>query len=603
LCAGGSVRGFATGGSTELYKYESDSLSTANVGETEKKEKKNNRSTQNRKEKIFIHKEKNRKKYNTNLKKKEKTKKHLPKIKISRKYKLFMKLKKRRVSYVRSRNRKRNFVPLILFVGSVSLIIFLLIKLIGLFFSGGDSAVAELQVIQGRAEFYFAEKKKESIWTPAYSEQKFLEGDSLRTQNGGKVALKLFGTTVLFLEENTEIKFEKLEDGKKKNVKIRLSSGRIWAKVSDDDFGKEKSKSVFAIETMRARMNVRETIFDFETREDKDVVRLMKGKVDVDVFHEEGNPKKFTNVAVGVGQRLVLSSENLEKIKNGAGEGVLEIVEADFIESDWHLENLEQFSPDETLQIRKRIEMNEPKIDKTLASNFPAPEILSPASGTRIPVHQDSIEIVGTAPDNTIQIIINGYTLTKYQAGDKKWSYFATRKFGTISPGENKYEIYAVARDGKKSPAAILNIFAEVVGTNIAPTPSVEQTPVPAETPVSTMADEKKNESQQNNPAESFSAPVIIFPPASTGETFYQTSSDVVTITGEVSENTQSIEVNGFKLQRFSPGTKSFRYIANAKPGFENMKEGENVYEIVAIGPNNFRKSITVKILYTPVKF
>ena len=71
-------------------------------------------------------------------------------------------------------------------------------------------------------------------------------------------------------------------------------------------------------------------------------------------------------------------------------------------------------------------------------------------------------------------------------------------------------------------------------------------------------------------------------------------------ITGDVDSTTQAIEVNGFRLQKFSPGDTSFSYIANATYG--NLREGLNTFTIIAFGPSNQQSQSEVKIIYTPLE-
>ncbi|NJP03806.1 hypothetical protein HC823_00825 [Candidatus Gracilibacteria bacterium] len=65
-----------------------------------------------------------------------------------------------------------------------------------------------------------------------------------------------------------------------------------------------------------------------------------------------------------------------------------------------------------------------------------------------------------------------------------------------------------------------------------------------------------------------------------------------------MSEDTNAVEVNGFRLKKYTPGEKIFRYTANANYG--NMQEGENIFEIIAFGPNDQRSKTAIKVAYQP---
>lgn len=440
-----------------------------------------------------------------------------------------------------------------------------------------EAASMELQILKGRAEFTFSDS---ADWAPAYSEQKFLEGDSIRTAGNTRISLEFLGGNMVFLNENSELQILELEEKSsgKKTVVLSLVQGEMWTHASGDAFV-DDSKSKFTVQTGRLLVHVRGTIFDLSTTTTQDTLRLVKGNVDVDVFTGEGK-KDFVNVKVGVGQKFVASNASLELLQ--AGQEVLEIIDTDFIYSEWHLQNLERFSPQEATQIRRRIEVTAPVAASAEASlptsdDLESPTILSPQNGTRIPANQEAVQIEGTAPLKAVQIVVNGYTLTRFQPGDRKWAYFGSTKFGTLLPGENKYSVVAISRDGKKSPPAEVTVFFE--GAGAVATEDV------GEEVVSTI--------------DEFKAPVVTRPTIIDGGDPYQTSSDIVTIAGIVDPKTNAIEVNGFRLQKFQPGQTEFSYIANARYG--NMEKGENVYEIVAFGPDGKRATKTITVVYTPV--
>ncbi len=288
---------------------------------------------------------------------------------------------------------------------------------------------------------------------------------------------------------------------------------------------------------------------------------------------------------------------------------VLEIIDNDFIKSEWHLKNLEQFFQTEASEIRRQIEIDTQKKEalkkaEALASGedgddletsdeMESPKFLSPAEGERIPAEKESIQVEGIAPEKAVQIIVNGYTLTKFEPGDRKWTYFAAKKFGTLIEGENLFSVVAVSREGKKSQPAVLKIFYDGT-TTITPNTTEDSTPdaTPPE-PTSSI----------NN----FIAPEIVNPIVADPTAPYQTSAAVVTIKGLVDAKTNSVLVtnmsidpdNHFKLAKFKAGDTEFSYIANANYG--NMKKGENIFAIQAIGPDGKSATTNVKIFYTPL--
>ncbi len=485
---------------------------------------------------------------------------------------------RRRRSVNFSRRKKINFTPIIILLILGFLFFWTGKMLLGVLFGGGRDEIAsmQLQILNGRAEFSLTENAE--TWTPAYSDQTFLAGDTIRTIGNSRVSLEFLGGNVIFLGPETEFKISKLEQKSsgKKTFLATLAKGTIWARVSDDDFGAEK-KSKFIIETNRLKLYVRGTIFSLSNIDIQNVVRLIKGNVDVDIIDGEENPQ---NIKVGVGQKLVVNDETLQKIKNK--EDVLEIIDNEFIESEWHLQNLDRFLPQEAAQIRRRIEISAAtKPVSNIPANpageeMPSPEIISPKNGDKIPASLENLKIEGTAPTNTVQIVVNDYTLTKFLPGDRKWSYFASNKFGTLIPGENTFTVIAISRDGRKSKPASISVTYE--GT-------------------------KQIKMNLNDALESsindFSAPVVIKPTVLSYDEPYQTSAPVVTISGLVDPKTNAVEINGFKLKKFTLGQTDFQYIANANYG--NLKIGENLFKIVAFGPDGKTSETDIKIHYSPI--
>ncbi|MCF7905815.1 FecR family protein [Candidatus Gracilibacteria bacterium] len=483
--------------------------------------------------------------------------------------------RRRKQTFIRRRRRK-NYIPLITFLVALGFVLWLGVRFFSLLFSDvrSESTAAEIQILKGRAEFTLIES---DAWTPVYSEQKFLEGDSLRTAPASRISLEFLGGNMIFLDENSELFLQRLEEKSsgKKYVTLVLRSGRMWARVLDDSF-KMGSDSSFVVETSRLRVHVRGTIFDLSTNAVQDSLQLIKGNVDADILEIE--QKK--NIQVGVGQKLVVSPASLEQMREGAD--VLGIIDAEFIESEWHLGNLERFFPQEAAQIRRRIELTAPssrpiESSEPVSSDLEPPRILTPADGTRIPASQDALRIEGTAPLEAAQIVVNGYTLTRFQPGDRKWVYFAATKFGTLVGGENKFSIVAVKRDGSRSVPTEITVFYE--GETQETVPSMGNSEEPS--------------------GDVFQAPVITRPAVIVSGEPYQTSSEVVTILGIVDPRTNAVDVNGFRLQKFQPGQTEFSYIANAN--YNNMKQGENVYEITAFGPDGKKATTSITIVYTPI--
>lgn len=69
--------------------------------------------------------------------------------------------------------------------------------------------------------------------------------------------------------------------------------------------------------------------------------------------------------------------------------------------------------------------------------------------------------ISGTAPENTAKILVNDFALSKYKAGDTKWSYIAATSLGTLKKGNNIFTFRALDEDGEEIGRRSLTISYE----------------------------------------------------------------------------------------------------------------------------------------------
>ena len=70
----------------------------------------------------------------------------------------------------------------------------------------------------------------------------------------------------------------------------------------------------------------------------------------------------------------------------------------------------------------------------------------------------------------------------------------------------------------------------------------------------------------------------------------WTTTSEPITITGTAPENTKSIIVNDYELQKYVPGDPGWSYVAASK--FDSLENGENVYNIYTVDFNGNKELI-----------
>jgi len=504
------------------------------------------------------------------------------------------------------RRRRRNWWPWLIFVLVAGLFLWAILQFFMVLFSNvrSESVSAELQVERGRAEFLLPEK---ADWNPAFSEQTFLEGDAIRTAKNSQVTLSFLEDNKLILDQNTELKIIELsqKSSGKTLATFELMRGQVWGQINDTAFGATED-SMLNMSSPRAKTYVTGTTFNLSSDAEADIVSLIKGEVNVDIFAED---EKNQSLNVGVGQKVVINDGTYDLLSREVDP--VEAIESTFKESNWYLENLARQFPEEAESLRARI-LPATQTDIEERTDFSGLEedssvgiaaVTSPVEGQRINADEDLVPIKGTAPLDAFQIQVNDYVLQRFEPGDRKWTYIAAKEYGTLKPGENTYDVIAITRDGKRSPVTTLTIFYE--GTAFA-TPAATTSPSTS-TPATEQTAPESSEATtpappaQTNVLTTIDAPVVTRPAlfAADPSATYETSASVVTFSGTVSAATQAVEVNNFRLRKFNPGDTTFAYIANANYG--NLADGENIYSIVAFDAEGKTTQTQIKIFYRPV--
>ncbi|MBU1089314.1 FecR family protein [Patescibacteria group bacterium] len=84
---------------------------------------------------------------------------------------------------------------------------------------------------------------------------------------------------------------------------------------------------------------------------------------------------------------------------------------------------------------------------------FAAPTVNEPEDGatfTEAPIHLE-----GTVPAGTKEVLVNEYTLSRFEAGSTSWYYNASPEYENLEVGENEFEIVAVSETGDRSSVTI----------------------------------------------------------------------------------------------------------------------------------------------------
>lgn len=198
-----------------------------------------------------------------------------------------------------------------------------------------------------------------------------------------------------------------------------------------------------------------------------------------------------------------------------------------------------------------------------------APTITEPAkTGETYTTQEQEIVIRGKVPAGTEGVMVNDYKLQLYKPGNADFSYLASVALGNLKAGSNVFDIYALSADGTKSPASRITIVlggaVSSAGSQTSAASSVNEATLP-----------------QNDPLQ----PGTLRVTGPTAGTQHTATGSEVLIEGGTSADTATMWVNGYRLQLYQPGRRTWNYLA--KTDFGNLKRGRNVYAITARDKDN----------------
>lgn len=420
-------------------------------------------------------------------------------------------------------------------------------------------------------------------WEKAYNGTRLLQGDSIKTQSGGRTVVEFFDDHYLRIDEKSEISLSEIkESGGVYEITVTLLEGKIW--INDDEASENPVK--FIVKTDHTVVKTVSTIYEVEQTGAAEAIRVIKGSIVADIMvDEDGQKKKIESISIGVGQEAIISDKDLQEYAERKSPSVINAISDEFKESGFYKWNMaEDQDPtdysisggtfDETLfddaatedvEIMEEGDLPKPVITVPSTLDFTSPE--------------SSLTIRGTTSAETQKVMVDAviggesqtYELNLYVPGNTEWSFAISHAKGNMAPGKNTYAFYAVDVDGKRSAKSNLTI-----------TYGSEED---AET-------DSQEDTGENTDLGTLSAPEV---ETYNGGTSNEVDVDTVKVSGSV-EGAEKIVVNGYTLTAFKSGDTTWTYYAKESLG--NLDPGENTYTVVALAPDGTEKSTTVTIIY-----
>ncbi len=205
------------------------------------------------------------------------------------------------------------------------IIIVVLLGIGGYFYfkiAGPPAVSAQLVVDAGLVEM-----KSGDTWKTVATGQILAQSDTVRTAPGARASIILFESSIIRLDENTEVTLKDLiADKAGTKVTVEQASGRTWSKVL-----KLSGIEEYNVQTPTTVASVRGTGFGFYLGDDgKIYVKLLEGTLDAYTYSmETGELVRIDEAQIDEGQMITVDLD-------------LTVIAGDLVTDDWVTENQEK---------------------------------------------------------------------------------------------------------------------------------------------------------------------------------------------------------------------------------------------------------------------
>lgn len=484
---------------------------------------------------------------------------------------------------------------------------------------GTKSVTAHLTEVKGEVEVFLPATQSWKIVTKgaALAEGELVTGESVRTAAESQATLKFSDGSVLTLAPATRLDLEELKSSlTKKTLKVALERGRVFVHLNS------QPKPILTISNRFLRITEPTGSFFLTAQTEEEIVKeaqvvVVQGELNATVldYHDQKELKSFI---VPAGKNLIVSERRVNLLRIGSridlvGEPEREVLESAFYKTMTTLTGGTATEIEKTEETKitgtPKTEVETPEPPKReISPSTPNPnstqkQLAAPGvttAGGLVTVRQEPVRIQGTADLAAAKIEVTRqggvpYVLQAFQPYSGQWRYNAARIYKNLEVGSNTYSVVAIGAAGERSEATTFEIKFQPQGAE------TESTKTPEALPKKDPPEEQKPEAPPKISTSgvpviggaTFTPPVVLEP--ADRATFTEAP---ISFRGTVPPETEEIMINEYKLTRFTPGTREWYY--NADPQYQNLKKGENEYEIVAVSKDGERASTKIKIFYNP---
>lgn len=359
------------------------------------------------------------------------------------------------------------------------------------------------------------------------------DGDEVRTDGGSYAVLRFFDGSTIALDGGSTLRLlEIVASAEESLLHAELERGTMWL---------ETGTGTKVVRLLEAPLG--DSLIPPRSRAIVAAIPGERAQQTLSVFdtsgpglevHLRNAGRADTSIIVGEGQQLSVTQEQVRKVKNGdlSPYDLRDVLPKGILESSFYQWNVRR----ESLPVRREETPPGAMVEGEQLT------ILAPKDGVLI--QGSTVVVKGGVGPRVVTVRVGGYGTPVTEGGFEKEIALPESEAFTI-------EVQAEDREGLIVSTKTLSLTRDI------------HPPDP---------------------------PVIVSPGAS-GSTV-AVAEDTFEIIGEALGDTTGIIVNGYQLQKFTPG-KAWRYLVD--PAIGNVKVGENTYDVLALDRSGNR-SIPVRI-------
>lgn len=427
-------------------------------------------------------------------------------------------------------------LPRILIAGVLLIVAWYVVSFIAGFFDGSIGKRSSVLLTTASDSIEVALQGED--WQRATSGIKLYAGDKVASRSASDGVLRFFDRTGVRLDQSTELTIDNsdLKAEADSKVALTLVRGRLWILTPTTTVF--SGSIVRTVDTEYATITVPSGVSALISPELVHVVSSDGQGLTVTFTQGEA---KNESIIVGEGQYLSLNAENRASLEDGA----------------------DPYS------------LRDPATTELLRDPFVAGSLALLAKETVVTDTTEDVPVISTddvivdAPENNVSLPEQAVTV-RGRVSDRVALLLIQGQAVTVDASN------AFSADIRLEPGASTVIRIEGQDAQGIPLSTIERT---VRSTWSAVVE-----------------PVRINAPVGSGGTFIATSNEVE-IAGEAPANTAAIRVNDYTLQLFSPGARTWSYLAST--GLGNLKPGENIFTVYAVDQNGNLspgRSITVQL-------